>query len=50
MNKLKEISLKKEWYTCPVCNTKLFIVEENAKARGLYIKCRTCKNEIKVEI
>lgn len=48
--KIKEIPIKKEWYRCPYCGTKLFVYDNTAKASGIFMKCRTCKNEIEVKI
>ncbi|MCI8629226.1 MAG: hypothetical protein HFE57_06945 [Firmicutes bacterium] len=38
-----------KWYTCPVCHNKLVKVADNFEARGIYIKCKKCKNQIEVK-
>ena len=39
-----------KFYHCPECGKKLFRVDENTKVENLYIKCRGCHKEIKVNI
>jgi transcription elongation factor Elf1 len=48
--KIKYPPLRREWYKCPVCGTKLAIIDNNAKCSGVHIKCRTCKKEIEIEV
>jgi DNA-directed RNA polymerase subunit RPC12/RpoP len=38
------------WYTCPRCGKKLFTVSPRAVIRGMVIRCRGCKEDIKVNI
>ena len=47
---LKKPPLKRGWYYCPKCHTKLAIFDNTARVEGLYIKCRTCKMEVPVKI
>mgnify|MGYP001011242207 CR=1 FL=1 len=50
MKKIKYPPLKREWFVCPVCGTKLIIYDNTAVlSGGEYIKCRTCKNEIEIK-
>ena len=39
-----------KWYRCPVCGQKLLKVSNKAKSKGLYIKCKKCKNEIEIKV
>lgn len=48
--KIKEIPITRKWYCCPVCGTKLFVYDNTAKTSGVFMKCRTCKNEIEIKI
>lgn len=50
MKKLKKPPLVRKWYYCPYCHTKIAVYDNTAKAEGLYIKCRTCKREVKIKI
>lgn len=38
------------WYKCPVCGQKILKISKEAQSRGLYIKCKKCKNEIEIKI
>ncbi len=42
--------LEKKWYCCPNCGKKLFLYDNTAYCDGIYIKCKECKCEIKVNI
>ncbi len=37
-----------KWYTCPVCQNHLLKVEDDFIAKGVYIKCKKCKNNIEI--
>ncbi|MBS5399434.1 MJ0042-type zinc finger domain-containing protein [[Ruminococcus] torques] len=50
MKKLKKPPLLRKWYYCPHCHTKLFVYDNTARTTGIYIKCRTCKNEVPIKI
>lgn len=50
MKKLSKPPLERKWYQCPKCGTKLLIYDNAAQSRGIYIKCKNCKNEIEVKI
>ncbi len=50
MRKIQYPPTKKMWYVCPVCKTKLVIYDNTAKCTNVFIKCRTCKNEIEIKI
>lgn len=39
-----------EWYECPHCGQKLFMVRKDAVIMGLQIKCKRCKNLINVSL
>lgn len=47
---LKKPPLKRMWYRCPECGTKLLIYDNTSRAKGLYMKCRTCKTEVEIKI
>lgn len=38
------------WYVCPKCGQKLFQIAPGAVIRGVEIKCKKCKNVIKVSL
>ena len=38
------------WYLCPVCRMKLFKMIPGAKAQGIIIKCKKCRNNINVSL
>lgn len=38
------------WYHCPLCGQKLFKIDRGAYANGLRLKCKCCKQEIKIKI
>lgn len=40
----------KSWYLCPVCRMRLFKTIPGAKAHGILIKCKRCKNNINVSL
>lgn len=42
--------MKDGWYCCPVCGQRLCRVGEHPLARNLYLWCKHCKAERKVEI
>ncbi len=44
------LPLKKHWYLCPICGKRLFLYHDAAVCRGLFIKCRECRNEIEIKI
>ena len=50
MVKVKIPPLDRKWYRCPKCGTKLAISDNTTECRNLYIKCRTCKREVKIDI
>lgn len=37
----------KKWFYCPICGQKLAKVDIDA--RGVYIKCKKCKNEVEAK-
>lgn len=39
-----------KWYTCPYCNKKLIKYGKDAKAKGIFLLCKNCKNEIEIKI
>lgn len=38
------------WFLCPVCRMKLFKMIPGAKAQGIIIKCKKCRNNINVSL
>lgn len=40
--------IRNGWYYCPVCGQKMFRVETEAVCTGVLIKCRRCKQEIRL--
>jgi hypothetical protein len=41
---------KLDWWFCPVCRKKLFMVEPGAVIVGMKIKCRGCRKVINVSL
>ena len=39
-----------EWYCCRKCGQKLFKIYPGAKARGILMKCKRCKEIIEITI
>ena len=50
MKKLRCPPLERKWYTCPICKTKLAIVDNTTKSNNVFVKCRTCKNEVEIKV
>lgn len=40
--------MDKEYVYCPHCGKKLFRIEDNSHYKNLYIWCKKCNKEIKV--
>lgn len=38
------------WFLCPLCRQKLFMVEDGAIIRGVVMKCKKCRQIIKVSL
>ncbi|MBQ1438019.1 MAG: hypothetical protein IIZ07_08825 [Ruminococcus sp.] len=38
------------WYQCPNCRQRLFKVETTASIRGVEMKCKKCRQIIKVSL
>ncbi len=38
------------WYCCPVCGQKIFKIKKDAKACGIEVKCKKCRNIINVSL
>ena len=38
------------WYLCPECGQKLFMIAPGAIIKGLQIKCKKCKKIINVSL
>lgn len=49
INKI-DIPTRREWYLCPHCGRKLVIYDDTAVCIGVYVKCRECRREVKIEI
>lgn len=47
---MKYPPLKRQWFRCPHCHKKLFLCDDTAEVKGIYIKCKNCKNTIQVRI
>lgn len=39
-----------KWYYCPHCGQKLFQIADDAKIKGLFIKCKKCREIIEVSL
>lgn len=42
--------MKKLWYRCPICNQKLLKYTEIAVSKEVFIKCKSCRNEVEIKI
>ena len=38
------------WYQCPECGQKLFMISPQAIIKGMEIKCKKCRQIIKVSL
>nr|DAH61793.1 MAG TPA: zinc-ribbon domain protein [Caudoviricetes sp.] len=50
MRKIRYPVLKRTWYKCPYCGTNLALADNTARCNGVFIKCKTCKQEIEINI
>lgn len=50
MSDMKNIALSRRWFKCPLCGKNLLIVDNTAKCRGVFIRCKNCKNDIEIKI
>lgn len=39
-----------DWYLCPECGQKLFMIAHDAVIKGLQIKCKKCRKLINVSL
>lgn len=45
------LSMTKKWYRCPHCKQKILKYDEiEGKSKKVYIKCKSCKKEIEINI
>lgn len=50
MKRIKYPQIRREWFKCPFCGTKLAVFDNTAiLAGGIFIKCKTCKREIELK-
>lgn len=42
--------MNKKWFYCPKCGQKLLKYKDKAESKKVYIKCKSCKNEIEIVI
>lgn len=40
----------RKWYRCPRCRKKLFVYDNTANCKGVYIRCKQCGKEVRVNI
>lgn len=50
MKKLKKPPLRRQWFFCPYCGTKIAVYDNTSVSVGVYVKCKTCKREVEVRI
>lgn len=43
-------AVERKWFKCPHCGKKLVLYDNTAKASGVFIKCKNCKNEVELKI
>lgn len=41
--------MEKKYIFCPICGKKLFRIEENSTFNNIYLWCKKCCKEIKIE-
>ncbi|MFQ8704846.1 MAG: hypothetical protein ACLR9T_02190 [Thomasclavelia sp.] len=42
--------MRKDWFRCYHCNKKILLYDNKANCGGLFIKCKKCGYENKIEI
>lgn len=47
---LQAPSYKRKWFTCPHCGRRLVQYEEDGKSEKIYLKCKSCKNEVEIKV
>lgn len=47
---IPEMPVMRRWYKCPYCGKKLFVYDNTVKCKGIYLRCRQCRKEIKITI
>lgn len=50
MKEIRYPPLERKWFKCPVCGTKLAVYDNTSRSSGIFIKCKTCKNEIELKV
>ncbi|MBW8383954.1 MAG: hypothetical protein K0M69_15725 [Youngiibacter sp.] len=40
----------REWYVCPNCGKRLLQYGSTALSKGLYIKCKNCKEIFEIKL
>ena len=44
-------SFKREWVRCPVCGSKICIMDDRANCNGVFVKCtRGCGSTFEIKI
>lgn len=38
------------WYRCDVCGQKILMYENNSISKGIYIKCKKCKEIVEIVV
>lgn len=47
---MKKPIIYQSWYRCPYCGQRLFLYDNQAKAKGIYVKCKSCRQTVEVKI
>ncbi|MBC5689833.1 hypothetical protein H8S37_13030 [Mediterraneibacter sp. NSJ-55] len=50
--KKSRLPVERKWFCCPYpdCRQNLMIYDNTARCSGVYIRCKKCGREVKVEI
>ncbi len=50
MKRIQYPPIRREWFKCPFCGSKLAVYDNTADmSGGIFVKCKTCKREIEIK-
>ena len=50
MNNVLNLAPERKWYRCPHCGKKLVIYHVGAACKGVYIRCKECRQIVEIKI